>query len=191
MRKTLLLLFSLLLVGTTMAQDMPTPEPKKGYAGMVEIGYLYGKIKRTDYGVSTNSSVASPSVQFFNGYRFHRLFTLGGTLGFDSYDNILATPVALGIRGEMFKTRVSPTYSLDTGYGFTFISEEESLLETKGGWMFNPSLGLRASTGNSSAFTFQVGYKSQRVTTESVSWDVRREQKIHYKRLSLRIGFIF
>lgn len=195
MRKLTVLFYFLIITSTTLAQNVTiphvTPDLGKGYSGMVEIGYLYGKTKETDYGLITNPSVATPSVQFFNGYRFHKLLTLGGTLGLDFYDNILVTPVALGIRGEILSSRIRPIYSLDTGYGLTFLSEEDSELETQGGWAFNPALGLRVNTGNKSAFTFTVGYKSQRITTESLSWNSRREQKIHYKRLTLRMGFMF
>lgn len=155
--------------------------------GMVEIGYLYGKT----YNMSISSSVAAPTVQLFNGYRLHRLLAIGGTLGFDFYDNVLVTPIALGIRGEILDRKVSPVYGLDVGYGSTSLSDESSQQRHDGGWMFSPSAGIRVNSGNSTAFTFGAGYKTQRVRSDINQWGTRTEQKINYKRLSLRMGFMF
>ena len=159
--------------------------------GQVEIGYLYGKVHNANQ--NTDISAASPTVQLFNGYRLSRGFSVGATVGFDFYDNILVTPLALGIRGEVLDARVSPTYSLDTGYGSTFMSDESNEQEFKGGWLFNPAIGLRVRTGDQgSAFAFNLGYKTQRVTSHTNWWSTTSvEQKITYKRLSLRMGFLF
>ncbi|MFD3002335.1 hypothetical protein ACFS7Z_18330 [Pontibacter toksunensis] len=197
-RKSLLLtlFYYLVIAGFSTAQSQentlklpPTlPDAPKRYAGMVEFGFLYGKTGSTDL----SSSVASPTVQLFSGYRFHRMFVLGGTLGMDFYDNVLITPIALGLRGELFDSRVSPTYGLDLGYSATFLSDEDEQQNHDGGWMFSPSAGISVQTGNSTAFTFGVGYKAQKARTETTWWGGgRAEQKINYKRLSLRMGFMF
>lgn len=158
----LTLLFYLAIAGlpTAQAQEKGTatatsPDASKGYMGMVEFGFLYGKTGDTNF----SSSVASPTVQLFNGYRFHRLLAVGGTVGFDFYDNVLVTPIALGIRGELLNGRVSPVYGMDVGYGATFLSDESNEQKNDGGWMFSPSAGIRVNTGNSTAYTFGVGYK--------------------------------
>lgn len=163
------------------------PDVPNRYMGMVEIGFLYGKTGNTDF----SSSVASPTVQLFNGYRFQRLLALGGTVGFDFYNNVLVTPIALGIRGELLENRVSPVYGLDVGYGAVLLSDESNEQKHDGGWMFSPSAGIRVNTGNSTAYTFGIGYKTQRARTENNWWGTRTEQKINYKRLSLRMGFLF
>lgn len=197
MKKLILLtlIFYIAIAGPSKAQSQETavalatttPNTIKRYLGMTEIGYLYGKTSNPNL----SSSLASPTVQFFNGYRFHRMLSLGATVGFDFYDNVLVTPVALGIRGELTDSRVSPVYGLDVGYGSTFLSDESSQLKHGGGWMFSPSFGMRVNTANSTAFTFTVGYKRQRVSTENTAWGVNVAQEINYKRLSLRMGFMF
>lgn len=157
---------------------------------MVEFGYLYGKVHYANQ--NTDLSAASPTAQMFNGYRLSRGFIVGATVGFDFYDNILVTPFALSVRGDLLDARVSPTYSLDTGYGSTFMSDESEEQELRGGWLFNPAIGLRVRTGDSgSAFAFNLGYKTQRVTSETDWWNTHTENKITYKRLSLRMGFMF
>lgn len=182
---TLILLTAL----TTQAQqnsttDLPTTRP---YLGMVEIGYQYGS--STTFGTKTYKT--SPTVQVFNGYRFNKMFALGSTLGFDFYENALVTPVALGLRGELLNSKISPIYSLDGGYGTTALSSENSGQKLSGGWMYSTALGIRASTGNNTAFTFSVGYKNQRIETNNVVWNGTVNQKINYKRLTTRMGFMF
>ncbi|TXK48913.1 hypothetical protein FVR03_07485 [Pontibacter qinzhouensis] len=192
----LLLLFSILIFSSSAAQAQPCAPAEEalptstGYLGSVEMGFLYGKI--TNPFNNPPTYMASPSVQIFNGYRAHRLFAIGGTVGFDFYDNILITPIALGLRGELLKTSVSPFYSLDAGYGASFLSGRRSGERPDGGWMLNPALGLRVQTGNNTAYLFSMGYKQQRVDTESMTgWGVRVNERITYKRLSLRLGFMF
>lgn len=165
------------------------PEDQARYAGLIEIGYLYGKTNNANS--FAYAYMATPTVQMFNGYRFARFFALGATLGFDFYDNVLITPIALGIRGEFLKTRISPFYSLDVGYGSAKLSDESDQFNSKGGWLFNPALGMRIQTGNKTAFTFGLGYKTQRVKNTTTWWGGHVAQKITYKRLSLRMGFLF
>jgi hypothetical protein len=189
MKKILLLLPFLLLQFTWCAAQSAEPTgtgsvPDKKWLGTVEIGYLYGNSKRFDQDHST----VYPTVQVFYGYRFNRLLAIGATTGADFYDNTLVTPLALGIRGEVFATRVSPIYSLDAGYGSAALGDGDA---SKGGWMYNPALGMRVNTGNGTAFTFGAGYKVQRVQREISSWNTMIDQKITFKRLSLRAGFMF
>jgi hypothetical protein len=178
--------------GSSAAEAFPqTHTVSSKYMGSMEIGLLYGKIENPFNNPPTY--LASPSVLMFNGFRQHRLFVIGITTGFDFYENILITPIALGFRGELFNTRVSPYYSIDMGYGATFLSgkgfEEK---RPEGGFLLNPVLGLRVNTGNQTAFLFGLGYKRQRVDWESVSlWGVRMDQRITYNRLSIRMGFMF
>jgi hypothetical protein len=162
----------------------------KPYLGMVEIGFLYGEKKDGEFKTST----AAPTVQMFNGYRFDELLAIGGTVGIDIYEQTIVTPLALGIRGELLNFRVSPFYSIDAGYAPVFLSyEDHSSMEqkNKGGWMFNPALGLRVKTGNDTAFTFGAGYKSQKTERETAWIHARQVQKMHYKRLTMRMGFMF
>ncbi|MBF8962608.1 hypothetical protein I0P70_05060 [Pontibacter sp. FD36] len=180
-----LLTLSLFISGLALAQS--EEQPLKRYMGAVELGYLYGDNKQHD----VNNFVAAPTVEIFNGYRLHRLLAVGATTGFDFYDNLLITPFALGVRGEALDTRISPVYSIDVGYGSAFLSHESGDDSKKGGWMFNPALGFRVRTGNSTAYTFAAGYKTQKAETVSSWGNSFTEQKITFKRLSVQLGFMF
>ena len=63
------------------------------YIGSVEMGFLYGKIENS-WG-NPPSYLTSPSFLIFNGYRPHRLFSIGLATGFDFYENILDIPAML------------------------------------------------------------------------------------------------
>lgn len=185
-----LYLFALTFLIPCLAIAQSQEPVSKPYLGMIEIGFLYGERKSE----AVNSSTAAPTVQMFNGYRFHRLLAVGGTVGIDFYENTIVTPLALGMRGELLQSRVSPFYSLDAGYGPAFQNQEDNQSveqKTKGGWMLNPAMGMRVKTGNSTGFTFSAGYKTQKVASETVWQHARSEQKIHYKRLTMRMGFMF
>lgn len=185
MKLLYLLTLFLFTPGITMAQS--EEQPLKRYMGTVELGYLYGNNKQNDI----DNFVAAPSVEIFNGFRLHRLLTIGATTGFDFYSNLLITPFALGIRGEAFNSRISPIYSIDAGYGSSFLSHEADMEEKKGGWMFNPALGIRVRSGHSTAYTFAAGYKTQEAETSTFWGRGMTDQKITYKRLSLQLGFMF
>ncbi|WP_048920045.1 hypothetical protein [Rufibacter radiotolerans] len=190
MKKHILLL-SFLLVWFYGAQAQETPSVAtsgKKYLGMIELGYLY----QNNQNNTANSADASPTFNIFTGYQFHRMLSVGATVGLDFYNSLLVTPVALGLRGTLLSSRVSPIYSLDAGYGSAFLSDEPDQADYTGGWMVNPALGLRANTGTETAFTFTLGYKVQRATTENTQWNNNViTNKFSFKRLSVRMGFLF
>jgi hypothetical protein len=188
MKNISLIALSLLFPCLAFAQS---PDPvHKPYLGMVEIGFLYGVKKEGEFKTPT----AAPTVQMFNGYQIDELLAVGATVGIDIYEHSIVTPLALGIRGQLVNSRVSPFYSFDAGYAPALLSDESHSSvqqKNKGGWMFNPALGIRVKTGHDTAFTFGAGYKSQKTETES-SWHLARtEQKVHYKRMTMRMGFMF
>ncbi len=202
MRYLWVVLYLLLLipVGYVSAQEQdgsaaePSPNSTHpftpGYIGGIELGFLYGKLENP-FG-NPPSYLASPSVLIFNGYQFHRLFTVGLTTGFDFYEIALVTPIGVGVRGTFLRAKLSPYYSLDGGYGATFLSGKAFDRRPEGGWFFNPGLGLRVETGNQTAFLFGIGFKRQTVKSEMASgWGVTTRQSITYNRMSLRIGFMF
>ena len=182
-----LYLLTLFLFTSGLALAQTEEQPIKRYMGAVDLGYLYGNNKDRD----TKNYVAAPTVEIFNGFRLHRLLAIGVTTGFDFYNNLQIMPFALGVRGEILNSRISPIYSIDAGYGSAFLSHESENEKKKGGWMFNPALGFRVRSGNSSAYTFAAGYKTQQAETVSSWGSTVTEQKINFKRLSLQLGFMF
>ncbi|MBC3541595.1 hypothetical protein ACFSC6_02305 [Rufibacter sediminis] len=197
MKKSFTLLSLLLMVSlSALAQDNSAPgntaadAPARGYVGAAEIGYLYQSNKNS----ALNGAGSSPTLTFFNGYQLHRLFSVGATIGLDFYSQVLVTPLALGIRGTLLKSRISPIYGVDAGYGSTLLSDESNNRENEGGWMINPAVGMRVKAGNNTAFLMSIGYKVQKATTtQTLTWNNNSfiTQEHSFKRLSARLGFMF
>ncbi|GGK80994.1 hypothetical protein ACD591_10245 [Rufibacter glacialis] len=191
----LLLLVWLLVTAASLAQERVPATPSasdataKKYLGMVELGYL----NQSHNDQPLHISVSSPTFTIFNGYQWHRLLAVGTTLGLDFYQEAVVSPLALGFRGTVLPARVSPFYSMDMGYGATFLQKGSDANETRGGFLWNPALGLRVQAGPQTAFAFSLGYKTQRLHTKITNtWDNSViSNDITYKRLSVRIGFQF
>ncbi|MFC6998893.1 hypothetical protein [Rufibacter roseus] len=194
MKKQLTLWCLLLTICSAQAQETSsTPASAPGnntskFTGMVEIGFLYQDLKTNAY----NDISTSPTFSIFGGYQLHRLLSVGTTVGADFYSNMLITPISLGLRGTLLNTRVSPFYSLDAGYGSATFSSEVERTENKGGWMVNPALGLSVKTGNNTAYVFSLGYKMQKASSKITWWNSGfRQDEYTFKRLSVRMGFVF
>lgn len=132
-------------------------------------------------------------VQTSFGYQFNRLLGAGLGIGMDYYyegsgQNLM--PVFGEIRGYLFPKNFTPMYILATGYGFAFKDEDRNITEAKGGWMIHPAIGFRMGGSKLMNFTLDAGVKIQKAEYTFVNWDTRI-QKITYKRLVIRVGFIF
>jgi len=133
------------------------------------------------------------------GYMFHRLVGVGLGVGFDTYSIInnnapAIFPVSVEVRGYLMERNWSPYYALRAGYGFAAKDEERNINEAEGGAMFHPAFGLRLGAREDVNFAMDVGYRFQRATVERDVSAWRREiqeQRIWYKRLTVRFGIIF
>lgn len=127
------------------------------------------------------------------GKRFNRLLSIGGGLGFDEYivrtsENILSTFAE--VSGYFFESNQSLSYNVGGGYGFAFKDEDRGITHAKGGWMIHPSLGLRLGKKDLK-WTFDVGYKFQKANWVYENWGTISDQRILYRRLTLRTGIMF
>ena len=127
------------------------------------------------------------------GYQFNRLLGAGVGIGMDYYyrgsgENLM--PVFGEIRGYLFSKNFTPMYSLATGYSFAFKDKDRNITEAKGGWMIYPAVGFRMGGSKLMNFTLDAGVRIQKAKYTFTSWDIRR-QRITYRRLVIRVGFVF
>ena len=81
---------------------------------------------------------------------------------------------------------------MEAGHGSGLLSGKGNGKRPEGGWFINPALGLRVKMDNNTAFLFGIGYKEQTVEREFPErWGPIVNQRITFKRLSLRMGFMF
>lgn len=127
------------------------------------------------------------------GKRFNRFLSVGGGIGFDEYivgtsENILST---FGeVSGYLMPSNQTLSYHLAAGYGFAFTNEESNLTSATGGWMVYPAIGIRLGKKDMK-WTFDFGYKFQKANWVYDNWGTISDQRILYRRLTLRTGVMF
>jgi hypothetical protein len=165
----------------------------KGFINMSEIGVLSGANDENNF---NPQRFASFSFRSFNGYQFHHAFALGLTLGADWYEQVIITPIAIGIRGDLSSSRITPFYSLDIGTGSAWMTNQQENESAKGGTSWGIGLGLKIRMPSQTAFTFSLGYHEQNVSSkiDFCNWwgcSSGFSEKRSFNRLALRMGFSF
>lgn len=135
--------------------------------------------------------------QHFSGYNVHKTVAVGLTAAFDYYRSNIITPLSLGIRTKLLPSRrISPIGNIDAGYGFIWnnTNDKNLKIDKEGGFMLNPSAGLRILLGNDgSSLNINVGYKMQNSKMENNQPDQNYYQTEYrsFNRLSIRLGIGF
>lgn len=163
---------------------------ENGFINYTEIGVMSGR--------SSPANSAMPgfyhnsiTLQTFNGHQFSPAFQLGVTTGIEWHASIALLPISLGVKGDLWRRKVSPYYSFDVGYGFNWLNENNTNQRVNGGMMWHPGVGIKVLSSKGTAWVISLGYKSQRASTW-VNWGWQRvEEQIHYKRLAIRMGLSF
>jgi hypothetical protein len=135
------------------------------------------------------------SLQHFSGYKIRERLAVGITAGFDYYARNIITPIALGIRSQLLPLhRISPTLNIDGGYGLIWKNKTYTHSNIFGGFMLNPSAGLRIKLADDGSNIFlNVGYRLQKAGYENSLPEQQYYLKENrtYNRLSVRLGFGF
>ena len=131
---------------------------------------------------------------FSVGKKFSRLAAVGVGLGYDKYlieSGEVVIPLFVEYSSFFMPKHNSLFFNIQTGYSFAFANENYGIIEAKGGVMAYPSLGIRFGE-NKEKYTLDFGYKFQKAefTYNSNFSSLRREQRLTYKRLSLRLGIL-
>jgi hypothetical protein len=164
---------------------------RKGYHLQIMSGVLLGKSHAVNE-FTPERNFASFSFHIFQGYRFHHAFSLGATTGLDYYQGIAMMPLALTIQGDISNRCVTPFYDVSVGIATNWLTQKSENQSVKGGFFFAPQVGLKFHLAGQSAFLLSVGYQQQRVVNQYEQWwGTWIEEKINFRRLSLRIGASF
>lgn len=174
-----------------------TLEVKANYAYRFKEKGLYYSIKtqiikgnaggraRNVYGLGLSASA---------GMRYSRWFSIGAGVGFDNYiwdsgENLV--PLFLETTSFLSASNTSLFTNVQAGYSLAFTDDERLITEAKGGLMLYPAIGLRFGKFDTK-YTLDLGYKFQKAQfTYLDSWrSDRHEQRLLYKRLTLRFGIL-
>ncbi len=105
------------------------------------------------------------TAQNFSGIAFKKYNTdLGIVLGYDNYHFIKIIPLAFAARYNLKPiNKITPYLMISSGYGFGFNKKTENTQTSyKGGFMFNPNIGLKFNNTGKIGYHFTVGYKTQK-----------------------------
>ncbi len=128
------------------------------------------------------------------GYQHKRLLGYGIGVSADFYhpaNNEMVFPLFAELRGYILQRSVTPYYTLRAGYGFVFKNEDVGIEGGEGGYMINPAIGWRLSGKKGMNLTLDLGLKFQRATFDTWIWSERALTELTYKRLHVRLGFLF
>ena len=156
---------------------------------------LYGGFITSNHGQRLNGTNGY-TFSFSSGYRFNRFLSIGLGTGIDQYAHRSGEkvhPIFLDLRSFLTAHNTTFVFNLQTGYSFAFNDENKNIIDSDGGFMFYPNIGLSFGEGETK-YSFDVGYKFQKAnwTYSNSRWDARNQTdyRMNYKRFVIRLGFV-
>ena len=122
---------------------------RKGYRGIVEVGYQFGL---GDYGLDRLK------VNMINGGQFSPYFYLGGGVGLRYYfdDDVALLPVFVHARANIMDKKISPYFAFSVGYSFNASDDFRGA-----GLLISPSSGVTFRVSEKVNLNVGVSYEMQ------------------------------
>ena len=182
--KILYLIFMFVIVSTQVqAQKFP-------FTNHTALGLLAG-----------NGTKPSFTFQTFNGVKIQKWqLEAGISTGLDVYSPITILPLSAGLAWNPLNAHtVSPIFSLNAGYGFALLNVDNHNAKIRGGYMINPSIGLRVKTKENMKIHLAVGFREQKASSRQTSDsfvydfvggrpDIENQDDYRFRRISLILG---
>lgn len=206
--KTVLIAFGCLLSFVATAQPEPLAKNHR-WLTTVDMGVQLGRVRPDQpnyyggwgwYGAPTYIPQRSAgnriglTIHAFTGYPIRSWLIPGLATGVDYYNNSAFFPLAAAVQGNLSGTqrRISPYYSLESGYAFRGPNPHND--ELSGGWLWSPGLGLRINKGNGTGFLVSAGYRHQQAQHNAPVdgiYILSQVENRRYNRIYFRMGFSF
>lgn len=166
--------------------------PTSGLIFDVQMGVLAGN--------NDNQNSAPFSMLASGSYLFKSNISLGAGLGYESFDEAQMPVFAVvkyhtKLRGlnsfVFFKSGYSiPLGDKENGYHY---NNSEDDVDSNGGWLINPGVGLRFGNGSSVKYTLSIGYRYQKLEHEWTNSYTEGMENMteEYNRLSIHLGITF
>ena len=173
------------------------PAFKPVFTNMTEFGMSFGQVR---YNVSTFAEGVSKrqniTAQTFNGVQLRPKLAVGGTVGIDWYHSALLLPIGGGIRYDLAqpgKKNLRVFTSLDSGYGFTWLHQDPTGYQTRGGWMISPGIGFRIGRPQNTNFILSLSYRRQEAKVDKPLTfnEIYKHENRVYNRMALQLGVSF
>lgn len=129
----------------------------------------------------------------YNTHKGHVFMGGTGIETFDMFSPINYVPLILGYEYHVPVQMKSSLYlNVRTGYTFAFTGERNEFTENRGGYLFNPNIGILFATNGKVGFFIESGLKFQQASyILGNNWWGFSEVDIIYRRFLFRFGIIF
>jgi hypothetical protein len=138
-----------------------------------------------------NNSKYSYGLKFVGGYQFRNRISIGLGSGIEFWNGYSLFPAFADIRYSHGKNRLSPVFSLASGYSFDFKGVD-------GGLFISPAVGIKRSGNKFFGYFINLGFRwqghnvpSYYQATSNQPDGVLVREKVSLKFLTLSVGFIF
>ena len=165
---------------------------------LIAKGQTYKYTNHIEAGIMIGLNGGLPfTLQMFNGVKLQKSkLDIGITAGIDSYQQMVLLPLTLGIRypsASSLKTRAYVGF--DTGYSFDWLEYDTKDQQYGGGWIINPTVGLKFRSSKANKITLSLGYKHQLASLYSDSELISPNfsqytatSKYSFNRITFRVG---
>ncbi len=210
MKKVVLLLIIFVSISLCSFGQEYKP-PKLPFISQTSVGVLLGRdlgysyfygggstpIKNPPVYEQSPRTVATFSLETFNGFQYFSKTAFGLTTGVDLYQNGIMVPIAAGLRHTILEKKPKGAKiqaGLDAGYSVTWLDTRTEFEKKKGGIMVSPKLSFLFPGRNGSAFLVSFAYKLQKSSSiQTIPDDDVTLTKTYNtaKRFGLSLGFQF
>jgi len=199
--KNLHILLVLLLFGSAVQgqnEKSQTSFSHKGYYNATNFGFLAGSIK--------NQNKAPFSFMMINGYGVTDQIALGFGFGAEFLQESYL-PLVLDARYYFRTQKLSPFIFIQGGYSLALDNETNNYitypysssslwsgyttLKPKGGWLFNPGVGIKSMFSDNLGITFSIAYRFQRLNYDKKGEEIDKVLEIDMNRLEIKFGILF
>lgn len=151
----------------------------------------------TDVGILTYTSPFFQGTTFtgrtFHGVRLKQHWQLGLSAGVDKYTSFWVLPLSTSAKYLLRPEAANSLYAgVDVGYGFPWLNkktlDEQSF---SGGFIAQPTVGLRIGEKGKGGFTISVSYQRQGFASLIEFQNNRIDDTYTFHRMALRCGMMF
>lgn len=162
----------------------------KGFYTGYNVQAMFGQAGESEF---EERLIFGAGIQYSLGYQINKYVAIGGGVGLQLYDRVFGDAFVQA-RGFLPLGKITPTLGIDFGYGVPLVlsSVDNFTTQQKGGISTRPSIGIRIATRNRADILVDAGYQFQNFTSKNNwGWGSTEEFNVWYKRISLRIGWLF
>ena len=173
---------------TKITSRRPYQFKENGFYSATGLGVMFNTVS------GNNRSSVGYELSTVFGYQKNRLLGFGIGSGIDFYQpggREMVVPIFAEVRGYLLPRNVSLYYSVRGGYGIAVKGRNIDVWGSENGWMFNPALGWRLGGRQGMNFTLDLGLKFQKASFDYRWGSERSTLDLVYRRLDMRIGFLF